>query len=72
MLSREIRVSDHLTYHIPDLDNFAHEYVGELVECMRAAHKMLQEKQWQVRTKVSDEPPLYKVGDWVWMANYRR
>jgi len=39
---------------------------------MRAAHKMLQERQLPVRTEDSDEPPLYQVGDWVWMANYRR
>jgi len=61
----ETRVPDHLTYHVPDHDNSVHEYVGELVERMRAAHEMLREKQWQVQTEDSDEPPLYQVGDWV-------
>jgi len=28
------------------------------------------EKQWQVRTGDSDDPPLYKVGDWVWMTSH--
>jgi len=25
-----------------------------------------------VRRENSEEPPLYQVGDWVWMVNYRR
>jgi len=31
-----------------------------------------RKKQWQVRQEDSSEPPLYQVGDWVWMVNYRR
>jgi len=62
-LGQETRVPDHPTYHVPVQDNSVHEYVGELVERMRAAHKMLREKQWQVRSKDSEEPPLYQVGD---------
>jgi len=41
ILGQRTRVSDYLTYHIPDHDNSVHEYVGELVELLRAAHKML-------------------------------
>jgi len=45
MLGRETRVPDHLTYCVPDHNNSVHEYVGELVQRMRAAHQMLREKQ---------------------------
>jgi len=72
MLGRETRVPDHLTYHIPEQDYSIHEYASELVEKMKVAHEILWEKQWQVRKENSEEPPLYQVGDWVWMVNYRR
>jgi len=39
---------------------------------MRTAHEVLRERQWQVRSGNSDNPPLYKVGDWVWMISHRR
>jgi len=72
MLGRETWVPDHLAYHVPEQDYSVHEYASELVERMRAAHEMLREKQWQVRQEDSNEPPLYQIGDWVWMVNYRR
>jgi len=65
-------VPDHLTYHVPEQDYSVHDYASELVERMKVAHEMLREKQWQVRKEDSEEPPLYQVGDWVWMVNYRR
>jgi len=72
MLGRETRVPDHLTYHVPEQDYSVHEYASELVERMKVAHEMLREKQWQVQREDSEEPPLYQIGDWVWMVNYRR
>jgi len=72
MLGRETRVPDHLTYHVPGQDSLVHKYASELVERMKAAHEILQEKQWQVWCEDSDEPPLYQTGDWVWMINHRR
>jgi len=72
MLGRETQVLDHLTYHVLEQDHSVQEYANELVERMKGAHEMLREKQWQVRHEDSEEPPLYQVGDWVWMANYRR
>jgi len=53
MLGRETWVPDHLTYHIPEPDYSIHEYASELVEKMRVAHKILREKQWQVRKEDS-------------------
>jgi len=72
MLGREARVPDHLNYHIPEQGYSIHEYASQLVEQMQVAHEILREKQWQVRQEDSSEPPLYQVGDWVWMVNYRR
>jgi len=72
MLGRETRVPDHLNYHIPEQSYSIHEYASRLVEQMKVAHEILREKQWQVRQEDSSAPPLYQVGDWVWMVNYRR
>jgi len=72
MLGRETRVPEHVTYHVPAPESNVHDYVDELVKRMRTAHEVLHEQQWQVRSGDSDDPPLYKVGDWVWMTSYRR
>jgi len=72
MLGRETQVPEHLTYDVPEQDYPVHEYASELVERMKVAHEMLREEQWQVRGEDFEKPPLYQVGDWVWMINYRR
>jgi len=72
VLGRETRVPEHLTYHVPALEFSVHEYVGKWVESMRKAHDALREKQWTVRTEDSEEPPLYREGDWMWMVSYCR
>jgi len=72
MLGREARVPDHLAYHVPEQEYSVQKYASKLVEQMKVAHEMLREKQWQVPTEDSEEPPLYQIGDWVWMVNYRR
>jgi len=72
MLGRETRVPEHVTHHVPALESNVHDYVDELVKRMRTAHEVLREQQWQVRSGDSDDPPLYKVGDWVWMTSHRR
>jgi len=72
MLGRETLVPDHFNYHIPEQDYAIHEYASGLVEKMQVTHEILWEKQWQVQQDDSNEPPLYQVGDWVWMVNCRR
>jgi len=72
MLGRETQVPEHLTYHAPASESPVHEYVGSLIEVMGKAHDTLRAQQWQTRTEDSEEPPLYQVGDWVWMVSYRR
>jgi len=52
-------------YHVPAPKSLVHEYVGKLVEIMGKAHDALRAQQWQFRTENLEEPPLYKVGDWV-------
>jgi len=70
MLGRKRRVPEHVTYHVLALESSVHDYVDELVKCMRTAHEMLREQQWHVRSDDSDDLPLYMVGDWVWMTSH--
>jgi len=72
MLGREMQIPVHLTYHASAPESNVHEYVGELITCMMTAHEVLCEQQWQLRSGDSDDPPLYKMGDWVWMTSHRR
>jgi len=72
MLGRETRVPEHVTYHVPAPESNVHDHVDKLVKRMRMAHEVLREQQWQVRTGDSDDPPLYKVGDWVSMTSQHR
>jgi len=39
---------------------------------MMTAREVLRRQQWQIRSGDSDDPPLYKVGDWVWMISHHR
>jgi len=72
MLGRQMRSYEHLTYHVPAPKNSVHKYVDELITCMRTAHEILREQQWQLRSEDSDDPLLYKKRDWVWMINHRQ
>jgi len=72
MLGRETRVPEHLIYHVPAPRSSVHEYMDELITRIRTAHEVLREQQWQLRSGDSDDFPLYKVGDWVWMISHRR
>jgi len=65
MLGRETRVPEHVTYHVPAPESNVYNYKDEPVKRMRTAHEVLREQQWQVRSGDFDDPPLYKVGDWV-------
>jgi len=53
MLDREIRVPDHLTYHVP-APRSIHEHVEKLIDRLRTAHKILQEKHWKVHGEDSE------------------
>jgi len=45
---------------------------GVWIEIMGKAHDALRAQQWQTCSEDSEKPPLYQVGDWVWMVSYRR
>jgi len=42
MLGRETRVPEHLTYHVPAPESNVHDYIDELIKCMRTAHEVLR------------------------------
>jgi len=72
MLGKETQFLEHLTYNAPALESYVHYYVDKLTTRVRTAHKVLREQQLQIRSGDSDDPSLYKVGNWVWMNSYRR
>jgi len=63
MLERETRFPEHVTYHVPAPESNIHDYVDKLVKRIKTTHEVLHERQWQIRSGDSDDPPLYKVGD---------
>jgi len=65
MFGKETRVPEHVTYLVLATKRNVHGYVDELIKCIRTAHEVLLEQQWQVKSDNSDDPLLYKLGDWV-------
>jgi len=68
MFGRGTRVPEHVTYHVLATES----NVDELIKRIRTAHEVLLEQQWQVKSNNSSDPPLYQLGDWVWMTSLRR
>jgi len=56
MLGVKTRVSEHLTYHVSAPESNIHDYVDDLIKCVRMAHEVLREQQWQIRSGDSDDP----------------
>jgi len=56
MLSRETRVPEDLTYHVPAPESSVHKYINDLITRMRTAHEVLREQQWQLKSGDSDNP----------------
>ena len=72
-MGRENRLPDLLAYGQMDSNTRSRsQYAMELGERMIAVHEELRLNQKAVRTNVTDEPPLYAVGDHVWMVNHQR
>ena len=71
MLGREVRLPDQLILPTqpPEQPN---QYVLDLHERLAAAHQAIRDKQMQVRSEDSEEPPLFSPGDWVWMQSKRK
>jgi len=73
MLGREVRLPTHVTHDVT-LDNqtATSEYAQGLIARMRLAHDLLRNRQRLTRVEDSEEPPLFKEGDSVWLRSYHR
>ena len=73
MLGRELRLPDQLQYLSPPQESSnRHQFVQDIRARLEEAHTLLQEQQVRVKQEDDDEPPLYAVGDLVWLENKRR
>ena len=73
MLGRELRLPDQLQYLPPPQELSArHQYVQDVRQRLEEAHSLLREQQVQIRQEDDEEPPLFVVGDLVWLENRRR
>lgn len=72
MFGREVRLPDALLNDIAEKDNVpVEEYAQIIQERMQRAHQMIREEQLQARTEDSEEPPLFKVGDMVYLKAHQ-
>ena len=73
MLGREVRLPDQLMCPAPlDEPVDRSQYVTDLAERLEQTHEMIREKQKEIRQQDSEEPLLFKPGDFVWLENRRR
>ena len=72
MLGREVRLPESLT--CPEVlsdETELHQYAEDLKRRMEVAHQhIVQQQQQTLRTEASEEPPLYLVGDRVWLKSF--
>ena len=73
MLGRELRLPDQLQYLPPPQEaSTRHQFVQDVRQRLEEAHSLLQKQQMHIRQEDGEEPPLYAVGDLVWLQNQRR
>jgi transposase InsO family protein len=73
MLGRELRLPDILVHEVvPAISKPVTEYVLDLERNLSSAHDLLRDQQLKVRVQDTEEPPLYSVGDTVWLLSKRR
>ena len=72
MLGREVRLPESLTCpEVLDEETDLHQHAEDLKKRMETAHqKIVQQQQDVLRTEASEEPPLYLVGDSVWLKSF--
>ena len=70
MFGRELRLPDSLLPGAPSLEQTAQKYVDSLQQNLAEVGRRLREQQWSLRTDTSEEPPLYQVGDKVWLKSF--
>ena len=71
MLGREVKLPDQLVAPTPPPES-RDQYTVDLHERLQTAHQLVRTQQRDVRSTDSEEPPLFKVGDLVLLANKRR
>ena len=72
MLGREIRLPAGLLHEVRVAESQSPEaYAAALQERLQTAHALLRDKQLQLRTSDTEEPPLFKAGDLVWLKSYQ-
>ena len=70
MFGRELSLPEDLLAE-PNLPLQTREdYVIDLVERLQAAHDFVTERQAEIRAEDSQAPPLFAVGDLVWLRPY--
>lgn len=73
MLGREVRLPADLLHEITNQESQpAEKYAQQLQNRLQAAHQLLRSKQIQARVEDSEEPPLFKIGDLVWLKSHQR
>ena len=72
MLSREVRLPEHLMYEPAASDTTSRErYATELADRMEEAHDKLRGQQLQLRTGDRQEEPFFKAGQLLWLRTKR-
>ena len=73
MLGREVRLPASLLHEITSHETqSADSYALQLQNRLKKAHELLRNKQLQNRVEDSEEPPLFKIGDLVWLKSHQR
>jgi hypothetical protein len=73
MFGRELRLPDQLNDHPPQLElDSTQQYVVDIHKRMETAQALLRDQPQTVRDGDSEEPLMFKKGDWVLMINKRR
>ena len=73
LLGRELRLPDQLQYG-SSIEYFSstNEYTQAIQNRLLQAHELLRKRQQEVVATDTQEPPLFNVGDQVWMVSKRR
>jgi transposase InsO family protein len=73
MFGRELRLPDQINSHPPQLEvDSTQQYAVDIHKRMETAQALLRSQQQEVRDGDSEEPLMFKKGDWVLMVNKRR
>ena len=73
VMGREVRLPDQLTHGLamePIQDPC--QYAMDLQARLTHVHTLLREQQRDLRSADTEEEPLYRIGDRVWMVNHQR